>query len=144
MFWRKRKEGPVDIVHRYIAALNARDADVMKAMLHPDCRFVDSHGFCVDGHEDSKAAVDAFLGLAEGFRLHVTSSTMRGDDILLRGHTEANDPRLATDTLWLARVADGKMQYWQSFGGADAPPLAHLLLPDRAKAAPQELRPPTA
>ena len=139
MFWRKR-EKPVDTVHAYIAALNARDARTMKAMLHRDCCFVDSHGFSVEGFEDSAAAVDAFLALDEGFRVHIESSTMRGDDILLRGHTEAHDPRLATDTLWIARVAEGKMLYWQSFGSPDAPALAHLLMPEKAVPVPTDLR----
>ena len=136
MFWRKRTT-PVDVVKSYVAALNARDAAGMKALLHPECTFVDSQGYSVEGYEDSVAAVDAFLALDDGFKMHVESAVLRGEDILMRGYTEARDPRLATDTLWTARVEDGKVKYWQSFGSPDSPALAHLLMPEKARPAPE-------
>jgi len=132
MFGRKRKQA-MAVVHDYVDALNARDADRMKHLLHPECRFVDSHGFCLDGYEDSAAAVDAFLDLDDQFKVHLASMTMRGSSILMRGHTEARDERLARDTLWTAKVKDGKLLFWQSFGDVDAPAIAHLIAPEKAR-----------
>ena len=135
MFWQKRKDRPVEVVKRYVDALNMRDSEAMIALLHPNPTFIDSRGFCIEGYDDSVAGVYAFLDLDRGFMMHVDSYTMHHGDVLMRGHTEADDSRLATDTLWLARVEDGKLRFWQSFGSSEAPALAHILLPERSKEA---------
>ncbi|WP_165853467.1 nuclear transport factor 2 family protein [Aurantiacibacter aquimixticola] len=122
-----------NVVRRYVAAVNARDADAIIALLHPDCRFIDSHGFGIDGIDDCTDAVRAFMALGSNFRMHVEGISNNHGDILLRGHTEAEDASLATDTLWLARVEDGRLLYWQSFGESSAPALAHRLMPDKAE-----------
>ncbi|GEM_PF-931556 len=131
MFWNRRKK-PFSIVQSYIAALNDHDAAAMISLLHPDACLVDSRGACVAGYEDSVEAVHAFLALDAGFQMHIDSYAMHGDDVLMRGSIEADDPRLATNTLWMARVQDGKLRRWQSFGNADSVALAHILVPDKA------------
>lgn len=135
LFWKRKKDGPVEVAKRYVAALNARDADAMIALLHPDPVFVDSRGYCIEGYEDSVDGVRALLDLDAGFRMHVDSYALHHGDVLMRGETEADDPRLAHDTLWLAKVEDGRIRYWQSFGDSNSPALAHILLPERSRAA---------
>ena len=135
MLFKRKKNRPIEVAKRYIAALNARDGEAMIALLHDDPTFVDSRGFCIEGYDDSVLGVRAFLDLARGFRMHVDSYALHHGDVLMRGHAEADDPRLAHDTLWLAKVEDGKLRYWQSFGDANSPALAHILLPERSKEA---------
>ena len=135
MLFERKKNRPVGVAKRYVAALNARDIDTMLALLHPHPTFVDSRGYCIQGYDDCRAGVRAFLDLDRGFRMHVDNYTLRHGDVLMRGHTEAHDPRLAHDTLWLVKVEDGKMRFWQSFGDMHSPALAHILLPERSKPA---------
>lgn len=118
-------------MQRYIAALNARDPETIGDLLAADCRLVDSSGGWVEGRDNALAATRAFFDFETDFRLEHEDIVLRGDEVLVRGNVRANNPQLAKDSLWRARVRDGKLAYWQSFG-AESLPLARLLLPDQA------------
>lgn len=114
------------MVKRYIAALNARDIETIDTLLADDCRFVDSSGGSIDGRESALDATHAFFDFETGFHLTQHDIVPRGDEVLIRGVVRANNPQLATDSLWRARVIKGKLVHWQSYG-ADALPLARIL-----------------
>lgn len=118
-------------MQRYIAALNARNSEAIADLLTDDCRLVDSSGGWVEGHENAMAATRAFFEFETDFRIFDHDIVLRGDEVLVRGTVRANNPHLAKDTLWRGRVRNGKLAYWQSYG-AEALPLARILLPERA------------
>lgn len=128
-----RKRQDIKQVRRYIAALNERDADTMIGMLHEKCCFVDSKAFCVEGRADCASSIRNFLKIETGFRLTTEAFSVRDGDVLVRGHTEANDPSFSHDTLWVARVENGKLAYWQSFGDSKGSSVARAVLPAAAK-----------
>ncbi|WP_267904225.1 nuclear transport factor 2 family protein [Aurantiacibacter sediminis] len=128
-----RKRQNIKQVRRYIAALNNRDADEMIGMLHEDCCFVDSKAFCVEGRADCASSIRNFMRMNIGFRLNAQSFSVRDGDVLIKGYTEADDASFAQDTLWMVRMAAGKLAHWQSFGGSEGASVARAVLPAAAK-----------
>ena len=126
------KKKPVSIVRQYIAALNARDPDTIGALLAENCRFVDGTGGWVEGRDNAMAGTRAFLDLETDFRITEEDIVVRGDAVPVRGTTSAQNPQLAKGKLWRAKVEDGKLAFWQSYG-AESLPLARILLPEAAR-----------
>lgn len=115
------------IVKRYVALLNARDRDGIAALLHANCRFVDSRGEWIDGHDNIVLATDRFFALEPRFVLTADSVVQHQGEVLLRGSTSAERPELRTDMLWRARVDHGKLVFWQSYGPSSSLHLARIL-----------------
>lgn len=130
--WFKPK--PATVARNYIDAMNARDADGVDALLADDCRFIDSRGYWLEGRANVMEATRNFFALEANFRWHDVTMVMHNGDVLMRGRATANDARLARDTLWQARVVDGKIVHWQSFGAGDPVSLIRILLPEEAQA----------
>ncbi len=126
---------PIRIIKRYVDAVNAGNADVVADMMSPDCRYVDSSGRWIDGRENVRLATTRFFELEKNFRIRESSMVLHDGDVLIRGTVTADDPVLAQDTLWLARVKDGKVSYWQSFGKGLPVSLTRILVPDAAQEA---------
>ncbi len=129
--WSKPK--PAKVARDYIDAVNARDADRVDALLADDCRFVDSRGEWLEGRANVVEATRNFFELERNFRWHDMKFAMHNGDVLMRGRATADDARLAQDTLWQARVSDGKITHWQSFGAGDPVALVRILLPQEAQ-----------
>lgn len=125
---------PVTVARNYIDAMNARDADGVNALLADDCRFIDSLGYWLEGRAKIMEATRNFFALEANFRWHDVTMVMHNGDVLLRGRATADNARLAQDTLWQARVIDGKITRWQSFGAGDPISLTRILLPEEARA----------
>ncbi len=86
----------------------------------------------MEGREKAIAATNAFFELEDSFRLDCEAISMRGNDVLVRGRTKARNPGIASDRLWRARVKNGKLSHWQSYGSGTKSSLAKTLLPDHA------------
>lgn len=115
------------IVRRYVAALNARDIAGIAPLLHPRCRFIDSHGEWIEGREAIVAATQRFFAIEPRFRLRIDSVVEHDGELLLRGEAFASNPLFADDAIWSARIEDGGIVFWQAFGPQSAPRLARIL-----------------
>ena len=115
------------IVRRYVARLNARDVDGIAALLHPSCRLIDSHGEWIEGREAIVAATRRFFELEGQFRLKLHTLVEHDGEWLLRGSTAAERSEFRTEALWRARVEDGLVIFWQSFGPQSSPRLTRIL-----------------
>jgi ketosteroid isomerase-like protein len=115
------------VVRRYVACLNARDLDGVAALLHPECRFIDSHGDWIEGREAIIAATRHFFAIEHRFRLTLETIVEHDGEILLRGKADAEREEFRQDALWKARIEDGAILCWQSFGPQSAPRLARIL-----------------
>ncbi len=115
------------IVRRYIACLNARDLAGVSALLHPDCRLIDSHGQWIEGRAAIIAATERFFAIEPAFKMTVHAIVEHDGEILLRGETAATQEIFRQDALWRARVVEGRVISWQSFGPNGSPHLAQLL-----------------
>lgn len=122
-----------NVVRRYVVLLNARDRDGIADLLHPACRFVDSRGEWIDGRETALRATDNFFALEPRFELTIDSVVKHEGEVLLRGVTSAHRPELRTDILWRARVKEGKLILWQSYGPSSSLHLARILAGDLAQ-----------
>lgn len=131
--WKTRR--PVKVARKYVAAVNARDVQGVASLLADECRYVDSRGDWIDGRENVLTATRRFFELEENFRFEDTEMVLHDGDVLIRGSTSADDPRLAQDTLWRARVEDGKIAHWQSFGAGEPVALVRILMPEIAQKA---------
>jgi ketosteroid isomerase-like protein len=123
----------VRAVERYVKALNARDADAIAKFIAPNCRMVDSRGDWIEGYDTVLLATRRFIELEPDFTLHVEHISQHGEDILLRGHVDADHPELSKDCLWLARVDNGQIAYWQNFAPGEPPALARIVIPEMAR-----------
>lgn len=115
------------IVRRYVACLNARDLPGVAALLHRECRFIDSHGEWIEGSANVIAATKRFFAIEPAFRLEVDALVEHEGDILLRGRALATHEEFSRDALWRARVEDSLVICWQSFGPQGSPRLARIL-----------------
>lgn len=126
MFGLGRPSGKV-IVRRYIACLNARNVPGVSALLHPECRLIDSHGQWIEGRGAIIAATERFFAIEPDFRLVIHAIVETDGEILLRGESFATLEEFRRNALWRARVQDGLIIYWQSFGPDGSPDLARIL-----------------
>lgn len=114
-------------VRRYVVCLNARDVEGVAALLHPDCRFIDSHGEWIEGREAIIAATRRFFAIEPKFRLTLEAVVEHDGEVLLRGKTDAEHAEFRQDALWKARIEEGTIVFWQSFGPHSSPRLARIL-----------------
>ena len=123
---------PIRVVKRYVAALNARDAERIEALLDDHIRFVDSRGDWIEGRDNVATATRRFFDLEPNFQLHDVKIVMHAGEVLLKGRVSAQEERLTHDTLWRARTRRGKLSHWQSYG-EDSPALARILMPEAVR-----------
>ena len=117
-----------------VDAFNRHDASAVVASVTPDCRFIDSAGGCIEGHEAIRNATLQFMQMEPEFEILLESSSVVEDELLMRGTTKATDPLVAKDRLWRARIREGLVCEWQSFCDGEAQRLARMLAPEHAKA----------
>lgn len=132
-----RTPEPIRVVRRYLAAMNARDAERVETLLDEHVRYVDSRGEWIQGRDNVATATRRFFALEPSYNLHDMTIVMHDGDVLLKGKASASEERLTHDTLWRARTRKGKVVHWQSYGD-DSPALARILMPEVAQGA--ELR----
>lgn len=125
---------PIRVVRRYLAAMNARDADKVESLLADDVRYVDSRGDWIEGRDNVAAATRRFFELEPKYNLHDMKIVMHEGEVLLKGRASAEEERLTHDTLWRARTRKNKLTHWQSYG-EDSPALARILMPEAAHGA---------
>jgi len=123
---------PIKVVRQYLAAMNARDAEQVEALLDERIRFVDSRGEWIEGRENVATATRRFFDLEPDYKLHDMKIVMHEGDVLLKGRASAREERLAHDTLWRARTRRGKLVHWQSYG-EDSPALVRILMPEAVR-----------
>ena len=123
---------PIRVVKRYVAALNARDAERIEALLDDHIRFVDSRGDWIEGRDNVATATRRFFDLEPNFQLHDVKIVMHAGEVLLKGRVSAQAERRTHDTLWRARTRRGKLSHWQSYG-EDSPALARILMPEAVR-----------
>ena len=117
-----------------VEAFNRHDAAAVVASVTADCRFIDSAGGCIEGHDAIRSATLQFMQMEPEFEILLESSSVVEDEVLMRGTTKAADPLVAKDRLWRARIREGLVCEWQSFCDGEAQRLARMLAPEHAQA----------
>lgn len=131
MWWgRSRREKA--LVARFVAALNAHDADALEAMLSEDFTYIDSWREGVTGRDKVMAALRSLIAIDPDFGIEVDRMDWREPHVLMTGRV--NSGRFGADrrAVWQVRVEDGLIAEYQAWAEGGPPPMARMLAPDHA------------
>ncbi|MBI2994412.1 MAG: nuclear transport factor 2 family protein [Gammaproteobacteria bacterium] len=121
---------PVDVVLRFVDAINAKDLQGIAALMTDDHRFVDSLGTTVAGAEKMREGWEAYLRLVPDFRVEVRETYCNGQVVVLLGAargTYTSDGTLRPENVWetpgawRALVRGSRVAEWQVY--ADNEPI---------------------
>jgi ketosteroid isomerase-like protein len=125
---------PLQTVQRFIAHINARDAQSIAADLSEDHLFIDSLGTRVSGRDSLRAGWRAYLAMVPDYALSVDSIFCDGPDVVVLGRAQGTftrDGSLKPENAWAtpaafhARVEHDRIARWQVY--ADNEPLRRCM-----------------
>jgi ketosteroid isomerase-like protein len=104
------------VVTAFNDAINARDVEVLGALMTADHRFIDSEGHTVDGKEACLEAWRGFFAAFPDYRNVFERLDTRGDGAVeIEGYSFCSEPLLDGPARWRAVVRDGLIAEWQVF-----------------------------
>lgn len=132
MFWgRSRREKA--LVERYVAAINAHDADAVESMLTEDFTYIDSWREGVTGRDKVMAGFRALLAIDPDFSIEVDRMDWREPHVLMTGRVNSRQFGLNRRAVWQVRVRDGKIAEYQAWAEGGPPPMSRMLAPEHAR-----------
>lgn len=107
----------------FVAAVNAGDLFVVRALMTPDHTFTDALGHSYVGMETMTLGWDRFLHDYPRYSITVEDSFVHDDTVALFGHASGGwrvDGRIlpqlwSVRAAWLARVSGGRISAWSVF-----------------------------
>ena len=143
MLWgRSRRDKAV--VERFVAALNAHDADRLEDLLTEDFTYIDSWREGVTGRGKVMAALRSLLLLDPGFGIEVDRMDWREPHVLMTGRVNSRQFGPDRRAVWQVLVRDGRVAEYQAWAEGGPPPMSRMLSPehvssmaDRAAARPE-------
>jgi ketosteroid isomerase-like protein len=139
---------PIDIVLRFVAAINAKDVERVVGMMTDDHRFVDSLGSEVVGAEKMRQGWETYLRMVPDYEIEVCETCGRGEVVVLLGTargTYTSDGTLhpknawKTPAAWRAVVRGARVAEWRVY--ADNEPIRQRMAADSAQPADAADRP---
>ena len=140
--------GPVDVVLRFVTAINAHDMAGIAALMTEDHRFVDSFGAVVGGPAQMREEWQAYLKMVPDYQIDVGETCSNGELVILLGTargTYAPDGTLrsenawSTPAAWRVLVRDDRIAEWQVY--ADNAPIRRRIAAHSAQQADASGRP---
>mgnify|MGYP000554203612 CR=1 FL=1 len=132
MFWgRSRREKA--LVERYVAAINAHDADAIEAMLTEDFTYIDSWREGVTGRDKVMAAFRSLLTIDPGFGIEVDRMDWRDPHVLMTGRVNSRQFGPNRRAVWQVLVRDGKIAEYQAWAEGGPPPMSRMLAPEHTR-----------
>ena len=118
---------------RFVAAVNAHDADALAPLLTEDFVNIDSWREGIVGRETAVAGARILFAADPGLRLDVESTSFSDPYVLMRGWVESANPDVGRRrAVWRARCEDGLIAEWQAWAEGSPPPLNRTYNPDAA------------
>jgi ketosteroid isomerase-like protein len=129
---------------RFVAALNAHDADALSALVTEDFTYIDSWREGVTGRERVLEGARLLFASDPEFRIEVESISYSEPFALMRGWVNSANPEVGRRrAVWRARCEGGLIAEWQAWAEGAPPPLNRTFSPqatvdmsDRAPEAP--------
>ena len=129
---------------RFVAAVNAHDADALSRLVTEDFTNIDSWREGIVGRETAIAGAKMLFAADPGLRLDVEMTSFSDPYVLMRGWVESANPDVGRRrAVWRARCADGLIAEWQAWAEGPVPslnrtynPQASLDMTDRASETP--------
>jgi ketosteroid isomerase-like protein len=130
---------------RFVAAVNAHDADAMRELVTEDFTYIDSWREGVTGRDIVLEGTRRLFASDPGFAIEVESMSYSEPFALLRGWVNSANPEVGRRrAVWRARCEDGLIAEWQAWAEGKPPPLNRTFAPevtidmsDRAPEAPE-------
>lgn len=112
---------------RFVAAINAHDADALAGLITDDFTNIDSWREGVIGRDPAIAGARVMFAADPGLRLDVESMSFSDPYVLLRGWVESSLPDVGRRrAVWRARCEDGLIAEWQAWAEGNPPPLNRM------------------
>jgi limonene-1,2-epoxide hydrolase len=143
MLWgRSRRDKAV--VERFVATLNAHDADALEPLLTEDFTYIDSWREGVTGRDKVIAALRSLLLIDPDFGIEVDRMDWRDPHVLMTGRVNSRQFGPNRRAVWRVLVRDGLVAEYQAWAEGGPPPMSRMLSPehvrsmaDRASAKPE-------
>ena len=116
MFWRDS----VSTVRLFLDALSDENFESAIAMCSRDVVYIDSLGQSLEGRQNCADYLNAMAETGIGLRIHPEKMSRFGKEVLVSGHSTANDERFNARYQWRIATRRGKITRYQTFRGAGA------------------------
>jgi hypothetical protein len=90
----------------------------------------------MEGREVCLEAFTRFFAIEPNYRLHIASMSRSSEDVLIRGRSEADDPRFTVSTLFRARCDERELHEWQSYSAIQGAAICRMLAGSNANRGP--------
>ena len=115
---------------RFVAAVNAHDADALAPLLTEDFVNIDSWREGVIGRETAIAGARMLFAADPGLRLDVETMSFSDPYVLMRGWVESANLAVGRRrAVWRARCEGGLIAEWQAWAEGSPPPLNRTFNP---------------
>ena len=118
---------------RFVAAVNAHDADAMRDLVTEDFTYIDSWREGVTGREKVMAALASLLAIDPDFGLEVARMDWRDPHVLMSGSVRSRQFGSSRRAVWQVLVRDGKIAEYQAWAEGGPPPMSRMLAPQHAR-----------
>lgn len=132
MVWGRPRRNKA-IVERFVAALNAHDADALETMVLEDFTYIDSWREGVTGRDTVQTALRALFAMDPEFGIEVDRMDWRDPDVLMSGRVNSRRFGSGRRALWRVLVRDGRIAEFQAWAEGGPPPMSRMLSPRHAR-----------
>ncbi|MGX7952149.1 nuclear transport factor 2 family protein [Tsuneonella sp. HG249] len=116
---------------RFVAAVNAHDADALRGLVTEDFTSIDSWREGIVGRETAIAGARMLFAADPGLRLEVETTSFSDPYVLMRGWVESANPEVGRRrAVWRARCEDGLIAEWQAWAEGRPPRLNRAFNPE--------------
>lgn len=129
MLWNRGRKCKA-LATRFVAAVNAHDADALGELITEDFANIDSWREGVIGRETALAGARLLFAADPGLHIEVESMGFRDPYVLMRGWVDSANPEVGRRrAVWRARCDGGLIAEWQSWAEGNPPPLNRAFNP---------------
>ena len=129
MFWGRPRRDKA-LVERFVAALNAHDADTLESLLTEDFTYIDSWREGVTGRDKVMAAFRTLLAIDPDFGIEVDRMDWRDPHVLMTGRVNSRQFGPNRRAVWQVLVRGGKVAEYQAWAEGGPPPMSRMLAPE--------------
>jgi hypothetical protein len=116
---------------RFVAAVNAHDADAMRELVTEDFTYIDSWREGVTGRDIVLEGTRRLFASDPGFAIEVESTSYSEPFGLMRGWVYSANPQVGRRrAVWRGRGEDGLIAEWQAWAEGKPPPLNRTFAPE--------------
>lgn len=131
--WWGRSARSKAVVARFVAAINAHDADAVEAMMTEDFTYIDSWREGVSGRPKVIAALRSLIAIDPDFGMEIDEVDWRDPHVLMTGRVNSRQFGSGRRAVWQVLVRDGLVAEYQAWAEGGPPPMSRMLAPSYAQ-----------